>query len=92
MPLLDEVPQRAVDQTLLLEHIEPLERRRRDVNGVHAAAAAGDVLYEERRGVELGGEDGGDGRLGGGHARVFVCFLRLLLAGRGGGGELARGS
>lgn len=93
MPLLDEIPQRAVDQALLLEHVEPLERRRRDVNGVHAAAAAGDVLHEKRRGVELGGEDGGDGRFGGGHARVFVCFLRLLLAGGGGGGrELAGGS
>lgn len=85
MPLPDEIPQRAVDQALLLEHAEPPEGRGRDVDGVHAAAAAGDVLHEEGGGVQLGGEDGGDGGFGGGHARVCVCFcfcvlLWLLLA------------
>lgn len=72
MPLLDQIAQRAIHQALLLEHVEPLEGRRSNVDGVHAAAAAGDVLHEEGGGVELGGEDGGDGGFGGGHARVCV--------------------
>lgn len=70
MPLLDQIAQRTIDQSLLLEHVEPLEGGGGDVDGVHAAAAAGDVLDEQGGGVELGGEDGGDGGFGGGHAGV----------------------
>lgn len=40
VPALHDVPQRGIHHPLLLQHGGPLEGRARDVNGVHAAAAA----------------------------------------------------
>lgn len=64
MPALDDVPQRGIHHPLLLQHGSPLEGRARDVNGVHAAAAAGHVADQELGRAELLAEEVGDGLLG----------------------------
>lgn len=86
MPRLHHVTERGVDHTLLLEDAEPAEGRGRNLNGVHATAAAGDVLDEELGRGELFGEDVCDGGLGSGHGGEFGVFLLLLRRGAGGGG------
>lgn len=86
MPLLDHIPQRGIDHPLLLEHVCALESMRRNLNGVHAAAAARDVLDEEFGGFELVGEEFGDGGLGFVHGGVEGRGAQ-----EGGGAEGAEG-
>lgn len=64
MPLLDKISQSSIDKALLLKHIEATEGGRSNIDGIHAAAASGDILDEERCGVELRSEDGRDRRFG----------------------------
>lgn len=46
VPALDKVAESSVDHALLLEDRLALERRRGDVDGIHAPAAARDILDE----------------------------------------------
>ena len=48
MPPANLLPQHPIHQPMLLDHAQASEMRRGDVDGVHAAAAAGDVLDLDR--------------------------------------------
>lgn len=90
VPALDEIAQRRIHHALLLEDGLATECRRGDVDGVHAAAAARDVLDEQLRRGELLGKELCDGALGGGHGRELLVDCGGDGAEGAGGGERAR--
>ena len=71
MPLLNHVAQSGVYKALLFEDGEAAKLWGGDVNGIHGATTAGDILDEELGRLELGGEEGSDGGFGGGHGGWF---------------------
>lgn len=64
MPTLDLLAQHLVHQPLLLQHAQPLEAPTHHVDGVHAAAAARDVLHLQPLGLERLAQLLEDGALG----------------------------
>lgn len=83
MPALDGVAQRGIHHPLLLQDGETAEAGGGDVDGVHAAAAARHVANEDLGGLE-GGEERGDGGLGGGHGGRFRVLRGAVGDGAGG--------
>jgi len=53
MPLLDILAKDLIDQTMLLDRRQALELLGDNVQRVHGATAAGDILHFELRGLEV---------------------------------------